>query len=93
MTTLVPTLPAKNYFDPAIFDEERQAIFSREWIYVGHAHELENPNDYITVELAGYSLILVRDKEGQLKGYHNICRHRGAPLVTQSKGTLKSGVN
>ena len=75
-----------NYEDsisPAFYELERKAIFSRTWLNVGRVEELPRSGSYFTKELqcAGTSVIIVRDKEGVVRGFHNICRHRGNKLV------------
>jgi phenylpropionate dioxygenase-like ring-hydroxylating dioxygenase large terminal subunit len=85
---LVKALPAQWYHDPAIFEAERRTIFQQEWLYALHANELAEPGQYATLDLAGFPLILLRDREGAIQAFHNVCRHRGAPLVTTESGRL-----
>jgi phenylpropionate dioxygenase-like ring-hydroxylating dioxygenase large terminal subunit len=69
--------------DPAYYEAEREAIFKRTWLNVGRVERLPRTGSYFTRELAvaGTSLILVRGKDGQIRAFHNICRHRGNKLV------------
>ena len=69
--------------DPAYYEAERAAIFKRTWLNVGRVERLPRTGGYFTSELAaaGTSLILVRGKDGQIRAFHNICRHRGNKLV------------
>jgi glycine betaine catabolism A len=65
------------------FELEREAIFKRAWLNVGRVEQLRKNGSYFTKELdvARTSLILVRDNDGQVRAFHNICRHRGNKLV------------
>ena len=73
------TLPAKLYSDANVFAEEKEKIFSRTWQVVGHASQIANPGDYFTTELVGEPLVIVRDLDGELRGFYNVCRHRAGP--------------
>src|SRR6266404_7329796 len=76
------TLPARFYFDPEVFHRERESIFCRTWQVVGHSDQLANPGDYITTEIAGEPLLLVRNANRELRGFYNVCRHRAGPPAT-----------
>jgi choline monooxygenase len=73
------TLPASLYVDSEAYQQERENIFHRTWQVVGHRHQLAKPGDYFTVELAGEPLLLVRDENGEARGFYNVCRHRAGP--------------
>jgi phenylpropionate dioxygenase-like ring-hydroxylating dioxygenase large terminal subunit len=68
---------------PAFYELERDAIFKRAWLNVGRAEYIPKPGGYFTKELAvaNTSLIIVRDNDGEVRAFHNICRHRGNKLV------------
>ena len=71
--------------DPAFFEAERDAIFKRTWLNVGRVERLPRTGSYFTKELPsagpGMSVIIVKTKDGSIKAYHNVCRHRGNKLV------------
>jgi phenylpropionate dioxygenase-like ring-hydroxylating dioxygenase large terminal subunit len=69
--------------DPAYYEAERRAIFRRSWLNVGRAEQVPKAGGYFTKELAvaGTSLIIVRGRDGQIRAFHNLCRHRGNKLV------------
>jgi len=69
--------------DPAHYEAERAAIFKRTWLNVGRVERLPRTGSYLTRELAvaDTSLIIVRGRDGQIRAFHNICRHRGNKLV------------
>lgn len=73
------TLPANLYIDPAVLEREREEIFSRTWQIVGRRDQVSNPGDFFTAELAGEPLLMVRDQNGELRGFYNVCRHRAGP--------------
>ncbi len=84
------TLGRPWYVDPAVFERERQHIFGREWICAARTSQLAQPGDFVTVAVAGESLILTRDKSAMLHAFYNVCRHRGTRLCTQAHGRLTS---
>jgi phenylpropionate dioxygenase-like ring-hydroxylating dioxygenase large terminal subunit len=69
--------------DPACYEAERAAIFKRTWLNVGRIERVPRTGSYFTRELAAAdtSLIMVRGKDGQVRAFHNLCRHRGNKLV------------
>ncbi len=82
-------LPGRAYYDPAIFELERQRIFAAGWVGIGFASDVPNVGDVVPVSVAGWELILVRAKDNSIKCYHNICRHRGMKLVKE-KGNVRT---
>ena len=74
-------LPNAAYTDPAWFDLELSTVFASNWLFAAAAAELTENGRLHPVELAGMSLLLVGDDDGVIRGFHNVCRHRGAALV------------
>jgi len=74
-------LPREAYADPAWLERERQRIFGRHWCCIGAVHDVPEPGDVAPVELAGMPLLLVHGRDGVVRAFHNICRHRGTKLV------------
>ena len=70
------TLPSSWYTDGAIFELEKRAIFRRSWEYVGSRDQVAKPGDYFTCEVGGLPLVVVSGKDGVVRAFHNICRHR-----------------
>src|SRR6478735_3308670 len=68
---------------PEFYELERKAIFQKSWLNVGRVEDVPRTGSYFTRELvaAGTSVIIVKDKDGLIRGFHNICRHRGNKLV------------
>ncbi len=81
---LEPTLPSTWYRSDAIFALEKERIFCREWLCVARAEELSEPGAYRVLDLLGESLLLVRNRERQLRAFYNVCRHRGSRLCRES---------
>ena len=79
------TLPARWYSDPEIERLERERIFRRTWQYVGRTAQVEEPASYFTSTAGHIPVVVVRDREGELRGFVNVCRHRGH-LVAQGEG-------
>jgi len=84
--TLADTLPADWYHDPEQFQRERRMIFARNWWLIGRREQFAKPGDYVTAEVAGWPVFAVQDREGDLKAFHNVCRHRAGPLFTDADG-------
>ncbi len=86
------TLPQQYFVSQEIFAEEQQKIFSRRWVLVGHQGQIAKPGDYFVAEVAGESLIVVRDKRGEIRGFYNVCRHRGTRLLENRNGQLSAAI-
>jgi choline monooxygenase len=80
------TIPACWYRDADVQEAERQAVFGRTWLAAGSACLVEKPESFLTAEIAGEPILVVRDQEGTLRAFHNVCRHRAAPLRTEPCG-------
>lgn len=82
-------LPARYYTDEAILKREKEQLFFKSWQYACHVSELEAPGAYVTVEILGQNVFVIRDKQGELKAFYNVCPHRGHKLV---EGTGKKKI-
>ncbi len=78
------------YSSPEILDLERERVFDRSWIYVGHESEVRNPGDFQARDVAGRPVILTRDSEGELRVLINSCTHRGAQVCREAEGNAKT---
>ncbi|MEM1110385.1 MAG: SRPBCC family protein [Pseudomonadota bacterium] len=74
------------YLSSDIFAREQALIGRRLPQIVAHVSEIDKPGDFITTELAGRPLLLIRDEDGNARAFYNVCRHRGAQLVGESSG-------
>jgi len=79
------TLPARWYSDPAVFELERDRIFSSSWQYAGPAESVAEPGSFFAAQVGHTPVAVVRGSEGALRGFVNVCRHRGH-LVLQGEG-------
>lgn len=76
-------LPNAAYWSPDWLKLEHERIFRRSWVFAGAEAELEEPGAVRPTEVAGTSILLVRDRTGELRAFHNFCRHRGTLLVAE----------
>jgi glycine betaine catabolism A len=86
------SLPGTDYHAARVFDLERERIFARNWYYAGRDEGLSQPGDYMTVEVVGESVIVLRGADGELRGFYNVCRHRGSRLCDEASGRMKGAV-
>lgn len=80
------TLPQALYCNPDFFEFDLRRVFYRNWQFVDHTSKLPQAGDYITYEIAGESLVLVRDRAGEIRALFNVCRHRGARICENRAG-------
>jgi len=80
------TLPQRYFISPDVFKQEQEQIFSRQWVLIGHESQIASPGDYIVQQVTGESLIVIRDKSGEIGGFYNVCRHRGTRLKEDACG-------
>lgn len=85
------TLPWSWYSDPTILALEMERIFRCSWQYVGHLGELQGPGSYFPSDTGPIPIVITLDRDGVLRGFVNICRHRGAIVATgpARRGTLQ----
>lgn len=86
-TVLEGNLPASWYTDPTFYEFERCAIFSKHWLLTTHRLRLPETGSYLRFEIAGFDFFLVKNNEGKIQAFHNICRHRAYPLLEKSAPT------
>src|SRR5438094_141543 len=86
------TMPGEFYTSPDILREEAGRIFVRQWNCVGRASRLARPGDYVLRTIAGESIIVLRDRGGELRAFFNICRHRGTRLCREQAGQLSETI-
>ena len=84
------TIPADWYVDSRIMELERLTVFSRSWQLVGRADQVRNPGQYVTWELAGEPLLVVRGDDQVLRGFYNVCRHHAAAVLTAAEGEARN---
>jgi len=82
-------IPAAVNHSQEFFNHEQKSIFMKEWICVGRNDELSRPGDFLTHEIAGISVLVVRQEDGSIRAFINACAHRFARLLQEEKGTSK----
>lgn len=76
------------YLDPKFMQIEQEQIFRRSWQFVCHEEKLRDPGSYISLSVGGQSVVAMRNKNGELKAFYNVCKHRGHELLF-GEGTTK----
>ena len=85
-------LPGWSYHSPALLELEKEHVFRKHWQIVGHISDLPNPGDYLAMDVVGERALVVRGKDGEVRAFHNLCRHRGSRVVAESQGTCKNAL-
>jgi len=80
------SLEQRFYTDPGIYALELQAIVTRNWIFAGHLSQLAEAGDYIVLNVANESAIVVRSQDGEIRAFANVCRHRGSIICLEKRG-------
>jgi Rieske 2Fe-2S family protein len=75
------------YTSPAYHALDLEHIFYKEWLFAGHSCEMPRPGDFTTLQVGEYPVILVRGRDGAIRAFHNVCRHRGSRLCTDERGS------
>lgn len=83
------SLPPQMFTSPEVYELERERIFSRSWVMVGHIDQLGTPGDYVALSIAGEQVVITRGEDGQLHGMSPVCRHRAMPLVEPGEGRVQ----
>ena len=78
------------YKDPAVFEREKELIFGKCWLYVGHGTELTKKGDFVSRRVGGRDLIFLRDRAGEVRAYFNSCTHRGAKICRDRAGNART---
>jgi choline monooxygenase len=80
------TIPAAWYTDPRVAAREREAVFARSWQPAARADQLTRAGQYVTTEIAGEPIVVVRGDDGVLRAFYNVCRHHAAAVMTAPAG-------
>ena len=75
------SLPAGLYTREDVFQADMDVFFRKHWIYIGPECDVPEPGDATVIDIAGSSLIMLRDDDGEVRVFHNVCRHRGARIL------------
>jgi glycine betaine catabolism A len=85
---LPPTLDGACYTEPAILAAECERIFESQWYYAGRADEIGEPGRFIRRRVGRETIVLVRGRDQAIRGFLNVCRHRGAQLCLTDSGEV-----
>jgi choline monooxygenase len=80
------TIPSSWYFDPEVYALECRNVFGGSWLMAGRADQLREPGSFVTIEIAGEPIVVVRDMQGTLRALSNVCRHRAAQVINEPCG-------
>ena len=80
------TIPNSWYTEASIAELEREAVFANTWQVIGRAEQVADAERYITAEVVGEPIVVVRARDGMLRAFHNVCRHHAAAVMTEAEG-------
>jgi phenylpropionate dioxygenase-like ring-hydroxylating dioxygenase large terminal subunit len=80
------SLPARFFYDESVFLREKTGIFFKSWHLAAHLNELREPGSFVTHEIFEQSVIVIAGHDGKIRGFHNVCQHRGNRLVEARRG-------
>lgn len=86
MTFPDQSLPARHYIDPGFFELERRHLFARSWHLVCHVNDIPRAGDYHTLDILGERFLSLRGADGQVRSFHNVCRHRASRIADGNSG-------
>ena len=82
-------LDASVYTDPKRYQRERTAVLAPSWQVICRSAEIANPGDFLTWAGQGETIVLTRRRDGGVSGFHNVCQHRGARIVSEPSGCAR----
>jgi choline monooxygenase len=80
------TIPSSWYTDRRVFQLEQQTVFSRSWQVAARLDQLHKPGDYVTTDIGGEPIVIVRGSDDRIRGFFNVCSHHAAAVMTESEG-------
>ena len=85
-------LPAWTYHSDALTELERTELFRTHWQIAAHVSDLPEPGDYVTFDAVGERALILRGRDGVVRGFHNICRHRGSRVAAEERGRCRGAL-
>ena len=85
-------LPGWSYGNAELLELEKELLFRRSWQLVGHECDLAEPGAYLTLDVAGERALVVRGRDGAIRAFHNVCRHRGSRVVADERGVCRGAI-
>ena len=86
------TLPRDYFTSPSILAEELDRIFTRQWLCIDREERVASPGDFFLCDVAGESIIILRDQQGTVRAFYNVCRHRGSRLCEAHSGSFSETI-
>ena len=83
-------LPRAFYHDDALYAAEMRTIWQGGWLFAGFEFELPKPGDFLTLDVAGSPVLVIRDDQRSVRAFHNVCRHRGSQLCRKESGHVRA---
>jgi glycine betaine catabolism A len=84
------TLPGPAYHSDASYATDRERVFFRHWMYAARAERIPKPGAWLRIDIAGESILLVRGKDEEIRGFYNVCRHRGSQICDDEYGEVRT---
>lgn len=86
LTVAEHTLPASFFISDKMFEFEKRAIFAKSWLFCTHTCRFKKAGSYFAYNFMGWNFFLIKTKKGEIKAFHNVCRHRAYPVVRKKEG-------
>ena len=88
--SIIQSLDATSYTDNTRYALERERIFKKQWWLLGPEHTVKERGDYLSDTVCGWPVFAIRGNDGELRAFHNICRHRGSTLLEEGQGRCRT---
>ena len=85
-------LPAWAYFNEEMLEMEKDILFRSHWQLVCHVNDLPETGDFVTLDCVGERALVIRGQDGEVRGFHNLCRHRGSRVVATEQGNCRNSI-
>ncbi len=86
------TLPRAVYTDAAVLELDYRALFGKRWLAIAREEDLAEAGSFLTLEIGGERILVVRGDDARLRAFHNVCRHRGSHLIDEPRGRLSGAI-
>ena len=83
------SLEREFYTSPKVFTHDMERIYFRQWLFAGHVDRVRKPGEYVLYTIAGESLIIIRGDDHVVRGFYNVCRHRGSRICLEEHGVSR----
>ena len=85
-------LPGWAYFNEELLELEKEELFRKRWQLACHVNDVPEAGDYITFDVAGERALIIRGRDGKVRAFHNLCRHRGSRVVADDQGRCRAAI-